>query len=223
MVALRTGQRTATDAIQEATRAAGGEFRRLLRSSAPGKRPSLAPASQLEGSATMSTSARRSLPARFASPDPLPHASDSPVDCSLHRSMSTAEFATYRSKMVQIPPMVAGAEATAADAPAGGCGGAKGGPIDEGRRAGRPQPPPGGCQPPPGHRGRREAQGRRRAGLPAPTGGVGGESRAGRAAGDEGAATSVSARCASEPTFVHVECTCVMYTNVVSDGSQPPI
>ena len=27
----------------------------------------------------------------------------------------------------------------------------------------------------------------------------------------------------SEPTFVHVECMCVMYTNVVSDGSQPAI
>ena len=124
MVALRTGQRTSTDAIQEARRAAGGEFRRLIRSSAPGKRPSFAPASQLEGSATTSTSASPSLPARFASPDPLPHASDSPVDCSLHRSMSMAKDVTYDAKTAQTSPMVAGAEAAAADAQAGGYGGA---------------------------------------------------------------------------------------------------
>ena len=154
MVALRTCQRTAMDAILEATRAAGGEFRRLLRSPAQGKRPSLAPASQLEGPATVNTSACRSLPARFASPDPLSQASDSPVHCALHRSMSTAKDATYGYKMVQTPPMIASAEAAAADAPAGGCGGAKCGPIDECRRAGRPQPPPGGYQPPPGHRPR---------------------------------------------------------------------
>ena len=116
MVARGTGQRTAMDAIQEATRAAGGEFRRLLRSPAPGKRPSLAPASQLEGSVTVSASARRSLPARFALPDPLPHASDSPVDCSLHRSVSTAKDATYHSKTAQTSPMVAGAETAPADA-----------------------------------------------------------------------------------------------------------
>ena len=151
MVALRTRQRTATDAIQEATRAAGGEFRRLIRSSAPGKRPSFAPASQLEGSATTSTSASPSLPARFASPDPLPRSSVCPVDCSLHRSMSMAEFITYGSKTAQTSPMVVGTEAAAADAPAGGCGGAQRGPIDEGCPAGRPKPPLGGCRPPPGH------------------------------------------------------------------------
>ncbi len=123
MVARGTGQRTAMDAIQEATRAAGDEFRRLLRSPAPGKRPSLAPASPLEGSVTVSASARRSLPARFALPDPLPHASDSPVDCSLHRSMSTADFATYRSKNAQTSPLVADTETADADAPADGCGG----------------------------------------------------------------------------------------------------
>ena len=116
MVARGTGQRTAMDAIQEATRAAGGEFRRLLRATAPGKRPSLAPASPLEGPAIVSTSARRSLPARFAFPDPLPHASDSPVDCSLHRSVSTAKDATYHSKTAQTSPMVAGAETAPADA-----------------------------------------------------------------------------------------------------------
>ena len=151
MVALRTGQRTATDAIQEARRAAGGEYGRLVRRSSRGKRPSLAPASQLEGPATVNTSTCRSLPARFASPDPLSQASDSPVHCALHRSMSTAKDATYGYKMVQTPPMIASAEAAAADAPAGGCGGAKGGPMDEGCRAGRLQPPPGGYQPPLGH------------------------------------------------------------------------
>ena len=130
------------DAIQEATRAAGDEFRRLLRSRAPGKRPSLAPASPLEGSVTVSVSARCSLPGRFASSDPLPHTSDSPVDCSLHRLMSTAKDATYHSKTAQSLPMVAGTEAAAADAQAGGYGGVQRGPIDEGCHGGRPQPQP---------------------------------------------------------------------------------
>ena len=39
--------------------------------------------------------------------------------------MSTAKDATYGYKMVQTPPMIASSEAAAADAPAGGCGGAK--------------------------------------------------------------------------------------------------
>ena len=142
MVALRNLQRTATDAILEATRAAGGEFRRLLRSPAPGKLPSLAPASPLEGLAIVSTSARRLLPARFAFPDPLPHASDSPVDCSLHRLMSTAKDATYHSKTAQTWPRIAGTEAAAAGAQAGGYGGVQRGPIDKGCRGGQPQPPP---------------------------------------------------------------------------------
>ena len=125
MVALRTGQRTATDAIQEARRAAGGEYGRLFRRSARGKLPSLAPASPLEGSATMSTFFRRSLPASSAFPDLLSHASYrySPVDCSLHRPMSTAELVTYRSKTAHTSPMGAGIEAVAADAPDGGYGG----------------------------------------------------------------------------------------------------
>jgi len=37
--------------------------------------------------------------------------------------MSTAEFATYRSKTAQTSPLVADIEAAAADARAGGCGG----------------------------------------------------------------------------------------------------
>ena len=123
MVALRTCQRTATDAIQEATRAAGGEYGRLFRRPARGKLPPLAPASPLEGLATMSTSARRSLPASSAFPDLLLHASNSAVDCSLHRPMSTAELVTYRSKTAHTSPMGAGIEAVAADAPGGGYGG----------------------------------------------------------------------------------------------------
>ncbi len=123
MVALRTGQRTATDAIQEARRAAEVEYGRLFRRSARGKLPSLAPASPLEGSATMSTFFRRSLPASSALPDLLSHASYSPVDCSLHRPMSTAELVTYRSKTAHTLPTDPGIEAVAADAPANGYGG----------------------------------------------------------------------------------------------------
>ena len=123
MVALRTGQRTATDAIQEARRAAEGEYGRLSRRSALGKLPSLAPASPLEGSATMSTFFRRSLPASSALPDLLSHASYSPVDCSLHRPMSMAESVTYRSKTAHTSPTGPGMEAVAADAPKSGYGG----------------------------------------------------------------------------------------------------
>ena len=123
MVALRTCQRTAMDAIQEATRAAGGEYGRLFRLPARGKLPPLVPASPLENLATVSTSARRSLPASSAFPDLLLHASYSPVDCSLHRPMSMAELVTYRSKTAHTSPTGPGIEAVAADAPASGYGG----------------------------------------------------------------------------------------------------
>ena len=123
MVALRTGQRTSTDAIQEARRAAEGEYGRLFRRSALGKLPSLAPASPLEGSATMSTFSRRSLPASSAFPDLLSHASYSHVDCSLHRPMSTAELVNYRSETAHTSPTDLVIEAVAADAPDNGYGG----------------------------------------------------------------------------------------------------
>ena len=130
MVALRTGQRTATDAIQEARRAAGGEYGRLFRRPARGKLPPLAPASPLEGLATMSTSARRSLPASSAFPDLLLHASYSPVDCSLHRPAGSASGAGRWAKLAQIIPMVASNEATAKDAAAGGRGDPQDGRVD---------------------------------------------------------------------------------------------
>ena len=136
MVALRIGQRTATDTFQEASRAARGEYGRLFRSPAQGERPSLAPASPLEGSTTLSTSGRRSLPPRFESPDPLPHTSESTVDCSLHRPAASASGAGRWAKLAQIIPMVASNEATAKDAAAGGCGDAQDVRVDYGCRAG---------------------------------------------------------------------------------------
>ena len=65
--------------------------------------------------------------------------------------MSTAKDATDGYKMAQTPPTVVGTDVAAADAPACGRGGEERGPIDEGRRAGRPPPPPGEYQPPLGH------------------------------------------------------------------------
>ena len=142
MFALRRRQRTAAGTILKASRTRGGGNGRLLDSSEPGELPSLAPASLLEGSATTSTSASPSLPARFASPDPLLCSSVCPVDCSLHRSMSTTKDATYHSKTAQTWPRIAGTEAAAAGAQAGGYGGVQRGPIDKGCRGGQPQPPP---------------------------------------------------------------------------------
>ena len=61
---------------------------------------------------------------------------DSPVDCSLHRLMSTAKDASYHSKTAQTSPIVA------EGAQAGGYGGVQRGPIDEGCRGGQLQLPP---------------------------------------------------------------------------------
>ena len=82
----------------------------------------------------MSMLARAALPARFAFPDPLTHASESAPDCSLHRSLSVANDAIFSPKTVQTSPIVTITEVAAKDAALNGPGGAQGGRIDEGCR-----------------------------------------------------------------------------------------
>ena len=136
----------------------------------------------------MSTPARASLPARFASPDLVPHADQSAADCSLHRRLSVANNALYSPKTAQTLPTITATEAAAKGAALGGAGGSQGGPVDEGCRAARPQPPPDRSRPPLGPRSCPDAQGRGRAGLSAPTGGLVDGRAAGRAEEAQGAA-----------------------------------
>ena len=111
--------------------------------------------------------------------------------------MSTANDAAYSPEIAETSPIIATIEAAAEDAASGGAGDAQRGQIDEGCRRARPPPPLGGLRPPLGLRDRREAQGRRRAGLPAHTGGPDGRRTAGRAAEDAEDAASDRALCAS--------------------------
>ena len=91
--------------------------------------------------------------------------------------------------MAQIIHMVAGIEAAAGDAAAGGCGGGQDGSFDEGCRVVRPQPQPNRFRPPLDPPGRLEALGSCRAGLLAPTDELVDGRRAGRAEVSQGAAT----------------------------------
>ena len=143
----------------------------------------------------MRTPARHALPAHFASADLLSHASESAAESSLHRRAASANGGACCAKMAQTSPMVIGTEVAAEDAAAGGVGGAQSGPIDESCRRARPLPPPGGVRPPLGHRGRREAPGRCRAGLPAPTGGAVGGRAAGWVKGGAGDVATDRALC----------------------------
>ena len=89
----------------------------------------------------MAMLARASLPARFAFPDPLPHAAESAADCSLHRRISVAKGAVCSPKNAQPSPFIVTTENAAEDAAPCGAGDAKHGPIDEGRRGARLQRP----------------------------------------------------------------------------------
>jgi hypothetical protein len=65
--------------------------RMIFRFPDAGEQPSLAPASQLEGSGAMSMPAGLSFPTNFAYPDLLSHAADNAADCSLHRPMASVK------------------------------------------------------------------------------------------------------------------------------------
>ena len=184
-----------------------------------GKRPPIAPASQLEGSGTMSMLAHAALPAGFAFPDPLTHAAESARDCSLHRRVSVADDAVYPAKTAQTSPTTAATEVAAKEAAFDGAGGAQGGRIDEGCRRAQPPPPAGRLRPPPGPGGRREAQERRRSGLPTHTGGPDGRRTAGRAAGDVGDSATAGSLGASEPTFVRAYTCSSVHSSVVYGAS----
>ena len=129
--ASRRPQRTAAGTTLEASRTGGGGNGRLLDSSEPGERPSLAPASMLEGPAIINPHASPSLPACVASPDPLPNAAERAPDCSLHRRVSSINGAICTAKTAGILPMATGSELAGEDAAAGGLAGLHGDPIDE--------------------------------------------------------------------------------------------
>ena len=187
---------------------------------APVSRQPIALRSHIEGSRTRCTPAEPCFIERFASPDLLSHTAESAADCSLHRRASVASVAVWSPENAQTSPIIATIEAAAEDAASGGAGDAQRGQIDEGCRRARPPPPLGGLRPPLGLRDRREAQGRRRAGLPAHTGGPDSRRTAGRAARDAGDAATDGALCASEPTFIRA-CTCSsVYSSAVTGASQ---
>ena len=148
-----------------------------------GKRPPIAPGSQLEGSGRLeharkphiSTQPRFSGPLLRALPTaPSTGASRSPNDVVL----SPNNLQTF--------PIITTTEAATKDAAPGGAGDAQRGPINEGCHGARPPHPPGGFQLPLGHRGRLEALGRRGAGLSVPTGRLVGQKTAEWAKGAEG-------------------------------------
>ena len=174
----------------------------------------------LEGSRTLCTLTDASFIERFASPDLLSHASDSAVDCSLHRSLAIANGAAYSPETAQTPPIITTIEAKDKDAALGDAGDAQRGRIDEGCRRAGPPPPQGGLRPPLHLQGRQDAQGRRRAGLPARTGGLDSRRTAGRAAGDAGDVVTDGALCASEPTFERALTCSSVYSSAVYGASQ---
>ena len=184
--------------------------------SAPVSGLSIALRSSLEGTATFSTPARRLLPARFASADPVSHASHSAsTDPSRNRSRSPAArshgLRPRRRRQPSPPPrwrsrrqLLAALGALRA--------------VRSTRHAACcPAVAPGAEV---SHRWLPEAQRRLRAGLPAPTGRPDGRRMAGWAEGDAEDAATDGACCTSEPTFERA-CTCSsVYSSAVTGASQ---
>ena len=139
----------------------------------------------------MSKLFRASMPACFASSDPLPHAAESAVDCSLHRPMASTKVITRWSQMAQSRPMVPTIETAAEGAAAGPHGSAQVVSFYEGRRLGRPWPQPRRCRPPLDPLSSLEVLGSCRTGLSIPTDGLVDERAAGRADHGQGAAKLV--------------------------------
>ena len=162
--------------------------------------------------------ARAAFPASIAFSEPLPRSTHSATHCSLHRPAASANGGAWCDKMAQTSPMVVGSETTAEDAAGGGAGAAQD-PIDEGRGTARPPRLLGGMRPPPRTQGRQEAQGWRRTGLPAPTGGPDGRRTAGWAEGDAEDVAPDGALCAPEPTFVRARTCSSVYSNPVYGAS----
>ena len=107
---------------------------------------------------------------------------------NLYRSIATANDAVYPPETAQTSPIIATTEAKAKIAAAGGLGSAQDGPIDEGRRVGRPQPQPRRLRPLLGPRSCPEALERCRVALSIPTDGMVDRRTAERAEEAQGAA-----------------------------------
>ena len=110
--------------------------------------------------------------------------------------------------------MAAGTEAAVKDAAAGVSGDAQDGRVDEGHCVCQPPQPPRGSRPSLGHRGRREAPRRCRAGLSAPTGELVDGRTVCRATAGQGAATLVLS-CMHLMRVGTYFCTCRIYVCVV--------
>ena len=141
--------------------------------------------------------------------------------------MSMANDAVWLPETAQTSPTITTTEVVTKVPAFGSIGGAQGGPLDEGCRAGQPQPPPNRSRPPLGPRSYSEAQERCRGGLSTPTDALVNGRTAGRAEEAEGAATlAYSFRPMWRISTYFCTCrvyVCVVYTNVVHGASQPCI
>ena len=137
--------------------------------------------------------------------------------------MSVASNAAFSPKIAQISPIITTNEITPKKAAVGAFGGAQGGRIGEARRRLRRRAARSKYRPPLALRSCSEAQVRRRVGLPAPTGGLGGRRTAGWAEGDAEDAATDGALCVSEPTFVRTRTCSRVYSSAVYGASQPYI
>ena len=141
--------------------------------------------------------------------------------------MSMVNDAVWLPETAQTSPTITTTEVVTKVPAFGSIGGAQGGPLDEGCRAGQPQPPPNRSRPPLGPRSYSEAQGRCRGGLPTPTDGLVNGRTAGRAEEAEEAATLAYSFRPMWRISTYF-CTCRMYVCSIHqccpyDASQPYI
>ena len=167
-----------------------------------------------EGSAAMSMLARASLPACFAFLTLSYTLLRVLLTARVHRPMASTKVFARWFRTAQSRPMVPAIEAAAEDAAAGHHRSAQDIPFDDGRRVGRPWPPPGGSRPLLGTRSCPEALERCRAALPIPTDGLVDRRTAGRSEHGQGAAKLACSFlfCMRIGTYV---CTCRIYVCVV--------
>ena len=116
--------------------------------------------------------------------------------------MSMANDAVWLPETAQTSPTITTTEVVTKVPAFGGIGGAQGGPLDEGCRAGQPQPQPDRSRPPLGPRSCPEAQGRHRVALYIPTDGMTDGRTADRSEESQGAA---SLAYSFSPTWQHLD------------------
>ena len=113
---------SAACASSEAPRTRGASSGSKVRSARHQRRFSVAPTAQLEGPDAMSMHTMPSLPACFASPNPLSHAFLRPLGCAVGSSDPKSNSAFDQPKMAENMPMVAGIDVYAKETVIGGAG-----------------------------------------------------------------------------------------------------